>query len=423
MKRILALIVAVLMLAAVFVGCGTDGDKGATASNADNDPFHGEDNITLKVWAPNEAVETFQAQCDDFIAMYPDKTISIEVVAQGEADAATNLLNDPDAAADVFGFACNNLNKLYKAGVITPVYDEFKDDVTKRNSEESINAATLENTLLAYPETGDNGYYLVYDKSVVSDEDAKTLEGILEACRKAKKKFVMDAGNGFYSCIFTFTGGMELAGLDEEATQLFNDYNEDDVVASMQAFSKLFHEYKDIFESADVSKVSSGMAEDPRTVAAGIDGSWNASTVARVLGDDFGAAKLPTIKINGEDKQIISMHGYKLIGVNARTKFPEASQLLANYLSGEECQLERAEERSWGPSNLAAVESDTVKNNIAISAILEQSKHSVAQVGIADTFWDPMRTLGNKVYKPEESSETDALKDLLQKTVANIKDE
>ncbi len=423
MKRILALIVAVLMLATVFVGCGNGGNKETASSSADNDPFHGEDNITLKVWAPNEAVETFQAQCEDFIALYPDKKISIEVVAQGEADAATNLLNDPDAAADVFGFACNNLNKLYNAGVITPVYDEFKDDVTKRNSEESINAATLDNTLLAYPETGDNGYYLVYDKSVVSDEDAKTLEGILAACRKAGKKFVMDAGNGFYSCMFTFTGGMELAGLNEEGTQQFNDYNEDEVVASMQAFSKLFHEYKDIFESADVSKVSSGMAEDPRTVAAGIDGSWNAKVVSEVLGDDYGAAKLPTINIGGKDTQIISMHGYKLIGVNYKTKYPETSQLLANYLSDEKCQLERAEERSWGPSNLAAVESDVVKNNIATSAILEQAKHSVAQVGIADTFWDPMKTLGNKVYKPEESSETAALKELLAKTVANIKDE
>ena len=423
MKRILALIVAVLMLATVFVGCGTDTDKGATASNADTDPFHGEDNITLKVWAPNEAVETFQAQCDDFIAMYPDKTISIEVVAQGEADAATNLLNDPDAAADVFGFVCNNLNKLYNAGVITPVYDEFKEDVTKRNSEESVNAATLDDTLLAYPETGDNGYYLVYDKSVVTDEDAKTLEGVLKACRKAGRKFIMDAGNGYYSCIFTFTGGMELAGLDEDGVQQFNDYNEDDVVASMQAFSKLFHEYKDIFESAEVSKVSSGMAEAKRTVAAGIDGSWNAKTVASVLGDDYGAAKLPTINVGGADKQIISMHGYKLIGVNARTKFPETSQLLADYLSGEKCQLERAEERSWGPSNIAATESDVVKNNIATTAILEQAKYSVAQVGVADTFWDPMRTLGNKVYKPEESTEAADLKDLLQKTVSNIKDE
>ena len=49
------------------------------------------------------------------------------------------------------------------------------------------------------------------------------------------------------------------------------------------------------------------------------------------------------IKVNGEDKQIISMHGYKLMGVNKSSKFPESAQLLANYLTDEECQKQRAQ--------------------------------------------------------------------------------
>ena len=93
--------------------------------------------------------------------------------------------------------------------------------------------------LLAYPETGDNGYYLVYDKSLVSDEDAKTLEGVFEACRKANKKFIMDAGSGFYACMFPFTGGLKLEGLhgEDNNIQKFNDYDEAEVVATLDAFS------------------------------------------------------------------------------------------------------------------------------------------------------------------------------------------
>ncbi len=117
------------------------------------------------------------------------------------------------------------------------------------------------------------------------------------------------------------------------------------------------------------------------------------------------------------------MHGYKLIGVNARSKFPNAAQLLADWLSGEECQLERAEKISWGPSNNAAAASEIVTSNPAISAILEQSANSVPQVNIASTFWDPMGTLGNNLFKEDAKYDADTLTALLDKTIANIRDE
>ena len=426
MKRILALVLAVMLMATLFVGCGGSGDNGSTTSGSSDDPFYGEDNISLKVWAPDAAVALTQKQCDAFKALYPNKTISIEVIAQGESDAATNLLNDPSAAADVFGFACDQLNKLEKAGVLSPVsdYPEYEAAVKARDSEESIAAATLNGKLLAYPETGDNGYYLVYDKRYVTDEDAKTLEGVFAACKKAGKNFVMDAGNGFYSCMFPFTGGLKITGLEgEDDTQVFNEYDADAVADTLVAFATLFHDNKDNFLSGDVSKVSSGMSVDPSTVAAGIDGSWNAAACQKALGDNYGAAKLPTIKVNGEDKQIISMHGYKLMGVNKSSKFPESAQLLANYLTDEECQKQRAEEISWGPSNKNVAASDVVKNNVAVSAILAQSAYSIPQVNISSTFWNPMADLGNNLFKDGTKYDKDTLKKLLQDTVTNIKDE
>ena len=422
MKRFLAMILAVLMVAALFVGCGKDNATNDGASATELEPEAG---AVLKVWAPDAALELFKAQCDAFIAQYPDAGIKIEVVAQGEGDAATNLLNDPEAAADVFSFACDQLNRLQDAGVIMPVNTNLAEDVKARNSEKSLEAATLNDMLLAYPETGDNGYYLVYDKSLVSDEDAKTLEGVFEACRKANKKFIMDAGSGFYACMFPFTGGLKLEGLhgEDNNIQKFNDYDEAEVVATLDAFSKLFHEYSDIFFSASPDKISAGLAEDPSIVAAGIDGSWNAAIVSKTLGENYGAAKLPTINVNGEDKQIVSMHGYKLIGVNAMSKYPNASQLLADYLSGEQCQLERAEKLSWGPSNTSAAATEIVTSNPAISAILEQSDYSVAQVNISSTFWDPMGNLGNNLFKEDIKHDTATLTALLDKTIANIKDE
>lgn len=428
MKKIFAVLLASMMAATALVGCGGSGESKTEsktestgeASAASND-FGEEDNISLKVWAPDKAVATFEKQCEAFKALYPDKKIDITVVAQGENDAATNLLNDASVAADVFGFASDQLNKLQTAGVISQA--AYAEDIKKRDTAESVSAATINDTIYAYPETGDNGYFLVYDKSVVSDEQAQKFEDTLEACKTAGKKFIMDAGNGFYACIFSFTGGLKIDGLEEDGiTQKFTEYDEAEVVATLQAFSKLMHDYKGTFQSLSTDAISSGFSQ--KSCGAGIDGSWNTLANKEALGENFGAAKLPTINVNGEDKQMVSMLGYKFIGVNASSKFPRSAQILANYLAGEDCQRERATELGWGPSNTTVNGEEVVTGSSVLTAIAEQGKFAVPQVNVASTFWDPYANLGNKLVADEtDPSNAEFFKKLITDTIANVRDE
>ena len=386
-----------------------------------DDPFVGEDDIDLLVWAPENAVSLTQELCDDFAEQYPDKHISIAVSAVSESDAPTLALVDPDYAADVFAFPSDQLNNLKLANVLSAP-TEFSDQIRSRDSAASVSMATVDGELCAYPETGENGYYLAYDKSVVSDADAEKLETVLAACRKAKKKFVIDGGNGYYACMFLFTGGLELNGVDDDGVQQFNAYSEDAVLDSLEAFNKLFTEYADVIEFTDVGRIGSGMEANPSTVAAGIDGTWNAASLKTLLGSSYGAKKLPTVNIKGADTQIVSMNGCKLIGVNSRSDYPNAAQLLANYLAGEKCQLRRAEALGWSPSNQKAAASDTVAANPGSAACLEQAKYAVPQVGIAPTFWSPTGSLGSYLYKTKNASRAD-LKTQLDKCIEYIKDE
>lgn len=429
MKKIIAILLASMMAATALVGCGggesstpdDNSSKADASTTTDSSAFGDEDNISLKVWAPDAAINVFTQQCEDFKALYPDKTISIELVAQTESDAGQQVLNDPEVAADVFAFASDQLPKLQRAGVIAPI--AYTEDIKANNSAESVAAATINDTIYAYPETGDNGYFLIYDKSVVSDEQAKTFEGVLQACKDAGKKFRMDAGNGYYACMFAYTGGCLTEGFEEDGiTQKFSDYDEDEVVATLQAFATLFHEYSTTFESLSTDNIPSGFANGK--CGAGIDGSWDNVSNMEALGDNFGAAKLPTINVNGEDKQIVSMLGYKFIGVNAASSFPRSAQILANYLAGEECQRQRAEELGWGPSNSVVSQEEVVTGNAALAAIAEQGKHAVAQVAIADTFWDPFANLGNKLFATDfDYKDADAVKTLFETTIKNVRDE
>ena len=419
-KRILSLVLAAAMMAVVFVGCSKSEDKTSSTSGAAK-TVEVEKNAKLKLWGPAASLSILKEQAKAFEKKYADKNVKIEVVAQEESDAGTQVLNDSEAAADVFAFPSDQITKLTQAKALLPVYDNYVDDISKNHTAAAVDTVKGDlngkEVLYAFPET-DNGYYLVYDKSVISDEDAKSWEGILAACKKNGRQFIMDAGNGYYSCMFPFTGGLKLDGLEGDAqdTQKFNKYDEDEVAQTMSAFSELFHKYKDTFVSATVDKVSAGFSTAKRTCGAGIDGTWNAAVNKEALGKDFGVTVLPTINVNGKDKQTVAMIGYKYIGVKSVTKFPNASEELANYLVSAECQKTRLEKLGWTPTNKGV----EVEGNDAINTMLEEAKTFVVQANIIQAFWDPMANLGNKVYKADEKSDVATMKTLLKDTLTNI---
>ena len=91
--------------------------------------------------------------------------------------------------------------------------------------------------------------------------------------------------------------------------------------------------------------------------------------------------------------------GYKLIGVkphndNDTTIF---CHMIAQYLSGEEMQLARYDAAGWGPSNLDAQQSDTIKTDKPLSALAEQFKYCKEQLQYPNLFWDLMKAFGSDI--------------------------
>ena len=137
--------------------------------------------VTLTMWGAEEEQTMLREMADGFIEENKDKgNITINIGACSESDTKDNILTDPTAAADVFAFADDQLNELVAAGALQEV-SLNADDVKSRNLEGSVEAASLNGKLYAYPMTADNGYFLYYDSSVISPEDAQTVDGILAA--------------------------------------------------------------------------------------------------------------------------------------------------------------------------------------------------------------------------------------------------
>ena len=395
LKKIMSAALSALMCTSAFAAAPAVSAAEVTSQPAGalaESNFGNENNITLKVYANDKAVSLVKKQVESFKALYPNKTFKkIEVIAEEDYDGIIEVLIDPANAADVFTVTSDQLLNLKYAEAELPV--KFSNEVKSRDAAYSVSPATYNQNLYGYPLSTGNAYCLVYDKSIVSDTDAKTLEGTLAACKKAGKEFIMDCGNGFYSAAFIFTGGVIIDGFEaDEYTQKFKNYDEDEAIATLQAFSKLMHDYKGTFKSLDPAQIASGFIN--KTLGAGFDGVWNKEADKQALGSRFGAAKLPTIKVNNNNKQIIPFNGLYYRAVNAKTKFPNAANMLAYYLSDEECQKQNAQQLGQVPTNKNLQNSTVVTNDAVMNAVKEQSEFACPQANVQGTFWQAVGNLG-----------------------------
>lgn len=344
------------------------------------------EDITLKVWDGQDDQELLQELCEAYAAAHPENNYTFQYGVVGTADASARYLEDPAAAADVFVYPDDQLIRLAQADALYEVTRNH-DAIVAANSQGSVNAATYQGTLLGYPMTADNGYFLFYDKSVLTEEDVKTLDGILDAAEKAGKQFNFDVANGWYLASF-FLGNGGIITLDENGNQICDFNNEKGVAAAKAVAAMCAHP---AFLPGD-QNILTGTIGD--SVCAGVCGTWVADAIKERLGENYAAAKLPTFTVDGEQVQMGSFGGCKILGVNTQSMYPVEAMNLAEFLTSEESQLRRFEVRGYGPSNLKVAKSEAIASDPALSALAAQSDYAVTQLIIGD-FWTPATAFGN----------------------------
>ncbi len=352
--------------------------------------------IALTVWGAEEDEALLQAIFASFQTQYADQAnFQITYQPQSESNCKDALLADLEAGADVFAFADDQVAALAAAGGLDPLPEETS--VRNDALPAAVEAASVGDTLYAYPLTADNGYFLYYNKAYFTQEDVQSLERILAVAAQAQKKVSMDWSSAWY--VYTFFGntGLEV-GLNEDGLTNYCTWNSTsnpirgvDVAQAMLniAASPAFLNRPD---DEFVQGVQSG------TVIAGISGVWNAVDMEAAWGDNLGAAKLPTFTCAGEQVQMASFSGCKLIGVNAYSQQPEWAARLAEWITNEENQRLRFTMRGQGPANINAANSPEVQSSQAIAALLEQSNYSQLQ-RVGGKFWDPVAAFSDSMAR------------------------
>lgn len=377
-KRIGGLLSGILC-AAAFMGCGTAEETYLESTELPK--------VELVVWGAEEDEELMTRIIRSFQSNYQgeaDFRISFEV--QGESQCKDALIGGLEEGADVFTFADDQLNTLAAAGALEPI--ENAEEIRDRNLSSTVEAVTVNNQLYAYPLTADNGYFLYYNKRYITDEQAETLDGILEAAASNGKLFTMDWSSAWY--VYSFFGNTGLqVGLNDDGITNYCTWNrtDGDIRGIDVARAMLRIAESPGFASCTDEEFIKGVKDG--SVIAGVSGVWNSVAVKEVWGENTGAAKLPTYSCSGSQIQMASFSGCKLIGVNAYSEYPEWAARLAEWITDEENQRLRFEMRGQGPSNIAVADSAEIKQSPAITALLEQSEFSQLQ-RIGGKFWDPV---------------------------------
>lgn len=383
-KRICGLFLGILCTVAL-TGCGLTGKKDL-AKNADPEGTQSQ-TVELVVWGAEEDTELMNRIIQSFLTKYQGQAnfqISFEV--QGESQCKDVLIGELEKGADVFTFADDQLNALAAAGALDPIQDA--DEIKNRNLSSTVEAATVNDRLYAYPLTADNGYFLYYNKQYITEEQAKTLDGILGAAAANGKLFTMDWSSAWY--VYSFFGNTGLqVGLSNDGITNYCTWNQTDgeIRGIDVAQAMLQIAGNPGFSSRTDEEFLNGVKDG--SVIAGISGVWNSVAIQEAWGENAGAVSLPTYSLNGSQMQMASFSGCKLIGVNAYSKYPEWASKLAEWITNEENQKLRFEMRGQGPSNITVADSDEIKESLAISALIEQSEFSQLQ-RVGGKFWDPV---------------------------------
>lgn len=427
-RKLISMLLCAAMSVSMLAGCGS-GESGQDAGTDAQEPgqetgadvqdagVSGDsgDAVKLVLWGAEEDQDLLKDLVEKFKAAYAEQQFDIQIGVESESTAMDTVLTDVEAAADVYAFASDQLPNLVNAGALANLDEvgealslagKTLDDVKSANMDTSVEAASMNGSFYAFPMAGDNSYLMYYDSSVVSEEEAKSWDGLLAAAQKGGKKVGMTFASGWYAASFFYGAGFTTA-LNEDSTtsidwngQSPDGYKGTDVVKSMLKIAK-DPAFMPVIDGQSTNALTSG------DICAIVSGTWDAITAKKIFGDGYTAVKLPTFTIGDDQVQMAPAYGYKFVGVNAYSENIGWAVLLAEFLTNEESQVERFAERAIGPTNKTVLESEDVKNDAAVSAVISEAEFGVLQ-NVGGKYWDPVKTLGEVIAQGGLSEDDEA---------------
>lgn len=257
----------------------------------------------ITIWVGGESVNFYQKAANKFFKEHSDLGYRAVVKGVDTGTVAGTITTDASAAADIYTVAHDNIAKLVDAEAAYPIEDEaLIKQVTDDNPQAFKNViyatpkGESEAKLYGVPYISQS-LFLYYNKKFVSDEQAKTFEGLQQAAKAAGNKAFTITGDDGYNFSFTM-----LAKKESDKTSTLKLYPNgerhdnwlqgDDEVAFVRWANEMFAD-----PNGGEWPPSSWITEvQNNKVCALIGGAWHFESFAASC-DDFGVAKIPTFTL------------------------------------------------------------------------------------------------------------------------------
>ena len=257
----------------------------------------------------------------------------------------------------------------------------------------------VDNTLIlgdiyGVPYRNDNSYVLTYDSSIVSDEAAKTVEGIIEACKAAGATFNYNVTNSWYS--FAPVWGAGGKNYTDENGDYHSEIATEAVAQAAYDFSNIIVEAGDTFFASD-SIEKFGAATSP----CGAVISWNgeANVINQIGAERTKCTVLPTFTSEGKQVPMNAFHGYKTWSM--KKGLDEATRLTARafclYMASDEVAAKRVTDLKHGVPNVRVQARTELWTSNWVKAVNDMiaAGRTVSQLsGGVGSFWTPAADFG-----------------------------
>ena len=383
-RGLLCAVLAMLLLLPSLSGCGAS----AAAASGGGEP------VRLMVWSSWEDQSEdngawLRRCCERFAQMHPEWDITFVFGVASENLSADSVAQDPEASADVFLYANDNITTMTDAQALAKFGGKYEAEIRAGASETIVNSVTMDSHLYGVPFTT-NTWFMYYDKSVFNQEDITSLEAMLE---KGVVSFPLT--NSWYLPAFYFGNGCTLFG-DGTQEELGADFGGENAVAVTNYLIDLVKNPNFVVD-ADGSGMA-GLRDG--TISALFSGSWDYASVREILGENMGAAALPCYHLDGEAKQLYAYSGSKAVGVNAHSDYMVPAVEFAIYLGSAEAQKLHYETRSVIPCSVDLQDDPEISADPVFAAqndTFDRTSRLQPFVPAMNNCWTPVENMGKSI--------------------------
>lgn len=378
-------------------GGNTSGGSSSSGSSTVTDDGS---TYNLTVWCAEEDYIMINEMLAEYKVLHSKNTYNFKVEKVGEDVVSSSVTRDVNAAADIFSFANDQLGILRNQDALYQIPNEYKDQIEDQ-IDVAITSCKEGGKYYGIPYSYENTF-LYYNKSKVSENDVKSLETLLsKSIPGVEHNLGIDMADSYYTTTFLYTAGVEIfgtQGIDANSVDLANDK----AVKACQYIQWLGKQDK----LKSIVKADQTAALKQGSIAAMISGPHMISQFKDALGDNFGVAMLPTIKLDEKDTQLVSFSGIKMYGIsnkpnNIRSAKDTAEACrVAAFLANDDNQQIRLEQREFCPTQVDLFETAVGSGSETVKVVVDQSEYSNLKPGVSrmSAYWTPMANFLQGVY-------------------------